>query len=278
MNKINRQSGIAPLAILLILLVLAGIGGGTAYVVNKNKKTVVVESPTLTATPTPEKPKIQTVTVKITAQNSSKQTGEAVLTEVNGKVKVVLNVSGTQSVSVEPAHIHTGACPTPGAVIYPLASVAKGASQTTLDVTLEQLMAQLPLAINVHKSATQAGVYVACGDITLENASDKVVEEKPVVKEFSMTSWLKMVSGKATTGFSLSEIKVKKGDMVKINVTNIAGKHDFNIDEYGIKLVTPLNQEATVQFLADKVGSFKYYCSMPGHRQMGQEGTLTVTE
>ncbi|MBI2064513.1 MAG: cupredoxin domain-containing protein [Candidatus Yanofskybacteria bacterium] len=98
----------------------------------------------------------------------------------------------------------------------------------------------------------------------------------PSVKEFSMTSYYEMKDGKASANFSLSQIKVNKGDTVRIKVTNTKGSHDFVIDEYSIKKPTPLGQEVTIEFKADKAGSFKYYCSMPGHRQMGQEGTLIV--
>ena len=77
---------------------------------------------------------------------------------------------------------------------------------------------------------------------------------------------------------SLKEIIIKKGDIVKIEVTNIKGIHDFVIDEYNISQETPLNVPTTIQFKADKVGEFIYYCSKPGHRQKGQWGTLKVVE
>jgi heme/copper-type cytochrome/quinol oxidase subunit 2 len=94
------------------------------------------------------------------------------------------------------------------------------------------------------------------------------------VKEFSMTSYFD-ADGK---WFSLKEISVKKGDTVRIKVTNTKGTHDFNIDEYSIKQMTPLDVETVIEFVADKAGVFEYYCSMPGHRAGGQVGTLKVTE
>lgn len=94
------------------------------------------------------------------------------------------------------------------------------------------------------------------------------------VKEFSMTAYYD-AKGK---WFSLKEMSVKKGDLVRVKITNTAGMHDFTIDEYGIKKELPLNQEVVVEFTADKVGSFVYYCSKPGHRAGGQWGTLTVSE
>ncbi|MBI2630535.1 cupredoxin domain-containing protein [Candidatus Pacearchaeota archaeon] len=92
------------------------------------------------------------------------------------------------------------------------------------------------------------------------------------VKEFVIESFYD------NTGiwFSLKEISVNKGDNVRIKITNIKGTHDFVIDEYGIKKMTPLNEEVIIEFTADKTGEFIYYCSIPGHRQKGQWGTLKV--
>ncbi len=93
-------------------------------------------------------------------------------------------------------------------------------------------------------------------------------------KEFTMTAYYDQKG----VWFSLKEMAVKKGDKVRVKITNTAGMHDFVIDELGIKKELPLNQEVVVEFVADKVGDFVYYCSKPGHRIKGQLGTLRVTE
>ena len=118
---------------------------------------------------------------------------------------------------------------------------------------------------------------------TASNAqNNNVVETAPIVpqnkelavKEFVMTSFYD------DTGiwFSLKEISVNEGDIVRIKVTNIKGNHDFVIDEYNIKEITPLNEEVVIEFTADKAGEFIYYCSKPEHRQKGQWGTLKVLD
>ncbi|MDD5083597.1 MAG: cupredoxin domain-containing protein [Candidatus Moranbacteria bacterium] len=104
--------------------------------------------------------------------------------------------------------------------------------------------------------------------------NDDIAATAGDMKEFSMTSYY----DEAGKWFSLKEISVKKGDKVRIRVTNTKGSHDFAIDEYGIKKMTPLNEETVIEFTADKVGEFTYYCSMPGHRAGGQWGLLKVTE
>lgn len=103
--------------------------------------------------------------VNLSEQNDSGEVGVATLTEKDGKVTVSLVVDGYQP-NAQPAHIHTGACPSPGAVIYPLTNVVDGNSETVLDVTLADLESQLPLAVNVHKSATEANIYTSCGDLS----------------------------------------------------------------------------------------------------------------
>jgi len=72
-------------------------------------------------------------------------------------------------------------------------------------------------------------------------------------------------------------ITVKKGEKVKIIMNSVSMMHDFNIDELGVKMPIVKNGDTgTVEFTADKVGTFEYYCSVGQHRQMGQVGQLTV--
>lgn len=78
--------------------------------------------------------------------------------------------------------------------------------------------------------------------------------------------------------FSPSTISVNKGDTVKITFTNNGGwPHNFALDEFNVKSQTvQVGQSDTVQFVADKAGSFQFYCSVANHKAMGMVGTLTV--
>lgn len=107
--------------------------------------------------------------VDLSEQNSSGESGVARLVSLaNGtRTKVSLELSGAPEGVRQPAHIHLGSCPEVGGVKYPLVFPVNGKSETVLEVSLEQLKAELPLAINVHKSASEAAVYVACGDMEL---------------------------------------------------------------------------------------------------------------
>ena len=77
--------------------------------------------------------------------------------------------------------------------------------------------------------------------------------------------------------FAPNKITVNKGDKVTFVMTNAGGKHNLVIDELGVKIPTiQTAQTETATFTATKSGSFIYYCAIPGHREKGMWGTLTV--
>ena len=79
--------------------------------------------------------------------------------------------------------------------------------------------------------------------------------------------------------YDVKEIKVKKGDVVKVTFKNSEGFHDFIIDELAVNSgKIEAGKETTITFVADKVGSFEYYCSVGQHRANGMWGKLIVTE
>ncbi len=85
----------------------------------------------------------------------------------------------------------------------------------------------------------------------------------------------------AVSGNSFSydpkEITVKKGDTVRIVFTNTEGFHDWVIDEFNARTPKiPAGQVSTIEFVANKTGSFQYYCSVGSHRAQGMWGTLVV--
>ncbi len=76
-----------------------------------------------------------------------------------------------------------------------------------------------------------------------------------------------------------NELVVKKGQKIQITLTSVDMMHDFNIDELGVKApIVKSGNTGTVEFVADKVGTFEYYCSVGQHRANGQVGTIIVEE
>ena len=108
------------------------------------------------------------ITVGLATQNQSGETGQAVLTEVDGQVKVVVNLTGEPAGVSQPSHIHYGTCAALGEPVYALSPITDGASETTLTASFQAIKSALPLAINVHKSVAESSIYVACGDIVLK--------------------------------------------------------------------------------------------------------------
>lgn len=80
--------------------------------------------------------------------------------------------------------------------------------------------------------------------------------------------------------FAPRTMTVKKGSTVQVNFTNKDGFHDLVIDEFAGAKTPQLKdgEKASITFVADKAGTFEYYCSVGTHRQMGMKGTLIVTE
>ncbi|HEU4677371.1 MAG TPA: plastocyanin/azurin family copper-binding protein [Candidatus Paceibacterota bacterium] len=77
--------------------------------------------------------------------------------------------------------------------------------------------------------------------------------------------------------FSVKEMRVNVGDTVIVNFANKDGFHDWVIDEFNAR--SPrigAGQSAQITFVADKKGSFEYYCSVGSHRAQGMWGTLVV--
>ena len=115
-----------------------------------------------------------------------------------------------------PAHIHSGTCEELGDVVFPLEDVSGEAlegtpeaspvpvgesgaseviarSESTVDASLDDILAE-EHAVNVHESAENIGVYIACGNIEgepedgtliidLEQQNDSGVEGQAVLAE-----------------------------------------------------------------------------------------------
>ena len=105
----------------------------------------------------------QSVTVQLAQQNNSGQSGTAVLTADGNTTRVVLDLANSPA-GPQPAHIHTGACPDVGGVVYPLEFPQNGKSTSTINQPLSALQTG-SFAINVHKSPQESSIYVACGNI-----------------------------------------------------------------------------------------------------------------
>lgn len=71
---------------------------------------------------------------------------------------------------------------------------------------------------------------------------------------------------------------VHKGDVVNVTLTNTGMEpHDFTLQGYNLKTkVLSSGQSDSIIFKADMTGTFTYYCSVPGHKDIGMEGQFVV--
>lgn len=116
-------------------------------------------------------------------------------------------------------------------------------------------------------------------------ADQQVTQSNPLNSDSSMSAQASPTSASvkqfSVTGsnfkFEPATLTVNKGDKVKITFKNSDGIHDFVIDEFNVKTSRISGgEEESVEFTADKTGTFEYYCSVGNHRAMGMVGTLTV--
>jgi len=77
--------------------------------------------------------------------------------------------------------------------------------------------------------------------------------------------------------FNPSVIKVKQGDHVRLAITALDHDHGFKLAAFNIDQQLPKGETTTVEFTADKTGTFPFQCSHYcgfGHKRM--KGELVV--
>lgn len=109
----------------------------------------------------------KSVTVKMVALNNSGENGTAIVTqEADGGIQVAVTLSGAPAGVAQPTHIHIGTCGNINkAPEYALKNTVDGKGTSLVPgVTLAELL-KGKYAINVHKSTSDLGTYVSCGNI-----------------------------------------------------------------------------------------------------------------
>lgn len=117
---------------------------------------------------------------------------------------------------------------------------------------------------------SNTGVTNKDSDTTRPQQSTSTKEAPPgEVKEFTMTAkqW----------EFEPSTITVNKGDTVKLHITSVDVTHGFGLPEFGVNENLEPGKAVDVDFVADKTGTFTFFCSVycgGGHSHM--KGQLIV--
>ena len=77
-------------------------------------------------------------------------------------------------------------------------------------------------------------------------------------------------------GYSPKEITVKEGETVRVRLVSDDSPHTFTISELGVNQEFTWGKDTDISFIASKKGKFQFYCTVPGHKEGGMVGTLTV--
>jgi len=118
----------------------------------------------------------------------------------------------------------------------------------------------------------------ACGDDDDDATTDEATVEETTAADGGATIDLSAPAD-GSLAFDQTELTTEAGT-VTVSFDNPASlSHDVVIeDEAGEEIgATDLIAESTASTTVDlQPGTYTYYCSVPGHREGGMEGTLTV--
>jgi len=86
------------------------------------------------------------------------------------------------------------------------------------------------------------------------------------------------VAGLDTFRFDPETLSANVGQTVNVTLDNQGVlEHNFVISELAVSLgPVPGGQTASGSFTPSAAGTFEYFCDVPGHREAGMVGTLTV--
>jgi len=76
--------------------------------------------------------------------------------------------------------------------------------------------------------------------------------------------------------FLPNEIKVKKGDRIRLTLTSVDVNHTFTMPAYDIDEELLVGEDVEIELVADKEGQFTFYCDVPGHKEQGMKGKIIV--
>ena len=111
-------------------------------------------------------------------------------------------------------------------------------------------------------------LLISAAGISAEEVVD-LTDSDAEVKEVTVTN----------DGFTFipGEIRVNRGDTVRVTYENAGGFHYWVIDEFDAATrQIPAGRSETVEFVADQAGEFEFYCSVGNHRARGMWGNFIV--
>ncbi len=128
----------------------------------------------------------------------------------------------------------------------------------------------LPSSPEVNKEEVNSQDAGRSSSDDVSSSQDSVIaDNKAPVREIDITAkqW----------EFIPNTITVSQGTRVKLNITSIDVAHGIALPEFGVSAYLAPGKKTTVEFVADKKGTFSFFCNVfcgEGHRNM--KGVLVV--
>ena len=150
----------------------------------------------------------------------------------------------------------------------------------------------IPFTVTALSAAVLAAAFnlaptiAVAGDDCVTTPPAATAAKEPARKPQSLRQYVLktgMVDGKMvyidSEGKANPTLKADVGDTVEITVSSGEGaEHDIVIDELGVHSAhfNAKTGPTKVTFEVTEAGTFTYFCSIPGHRQIGMQGLLEV--
>lgn len=153
------------------------------------------------------------------------------------------------------------------AVVGVIVSRRGGGGSESYQPAVQNSVPSIDVPSSNFENTPESAVY------TERNNADEIdnsaQDSSGLVKEFTMTAkqWK----------FQPDTITVNRGDQVKLSITSVDVEHGIAMPDFGISSTLNPGQTTEIEFVADKSGTFSFFCSVfcgVGHGDM--RGTLIV--
>ncbi len=124
---------------------------------------------------------------------------------------------------------------------------------------------------NANAGTTTTNTTTNTTPTTVNSNSTNAITTTTTVKEFDLVA--------KQFNFEPNTITVNQGDTVVLNITGADVPHGFSLPDFNINETITPNQTKTIEFVANKAGTFTFSCSVvcgTGHDSM--KGELVVTD
>ena len=129
---------------------------------------------------------------------------------------------------------------------------------------------------------SSSGVVIEDSAAAMEDvAEDDVEDSDSAAMEDAIEMETIVITGEnykfMVDGVENPDISVKVGQKVRIEFSSTQGFHDWVVSEFDAATSQIAEGDSSfVEFIADKAGDYKYFCSVGNHRAQGMEGNFIV--